>query len=147
VSAASASYAGDIDVTAAWTLLETDARATLVDVRTRAEWTFVGLPDLAGLDKTPVLIEWQVWPAMDRRADFAADLAGELERRGVRHGDPVLFLCRSGARSQSAAIALTERGYSACYNVAGGFEGGLDAERHRGTLSGWKASGLPWVQS
>ena len=28
-----------------------------------------------------------------------------------------------------------------------GFEGDKDGTGHRGTLGGWKAAGLPWVQS
>jgi hypothetical protein len=43
-------------------------------------------------------------------------------------------------------MALTAAGYSRCYNVSEGFEGGLDAEHHRGRAGGWKAAGLPWVQ-
>jgi rhodanese-related sulfurtransferase len=59
----------------------------------------------------------------------------------------VLFLCRSGGRSKSAAIAQTGAGYKKCYNVAGGFEGDLDADGHRGHIGGWKAAGLPWKQT
>ena len=44
------------------------------------------------------------------------------------------------------AVALTARGYSRCYNVSDGFEGGHDAQRHRGVQEGWKAAGLPWRQ-
>jgi rhodanese-related sulfurtransferase len=55
-------------------------------------------------------------------------------------------LCRSGARSRAAAMAMTAKGYNKCYNVAEGFEGNLDAEQHRGRVSGWKAAGLPWKQ-
>jgi rhodanese-related sulfurtransferase len=58
----------------------------------------------------------------------------------------MLFLCRSGARSRAAAMALTAAGYTSCYNIAEGFEGNPDAERHRGTTGGWKAAGLPWAQ-
>jgi len=58
----------------------------------------------------------------------------------------ILFLCRSGARSRAAAIAMTELGFARCYNIAGGFEGDLDGERHRG-VGGWKAAGLPWRQN
>jgi len=41
---------------------------------------------------------------------------------------------------------MTAAGYRRCYNVAEGFEGNPDAERHRGKTGGWKAAGLPWVQ-
>jgi rhodanese-related sulfurtransferase len=58
-----------------------------------------------------------------------------------------LFLCRSGARSRAAAAALTRIGFEKAFNVAGGFEGDLDGEGHRGAITGWKAAGLPWRQS
>jgi rhodanese-related sulfurtransferase len=65
---------------------------------------------------------------------------------GSDRNAPVYFICRSGARSRSAAQALTAAGYTRCYNVAGGFEGDVDAQGHRGRTNGWKASDLPWVQ-
>ena len=40
---------------------------------------------------------------------------------------------------------MTEQGFGPCYNVAGGFEGPPDGDRHRGTVGGWKAAGLPTV--
>ena len=73
--------------------------------------------------------------------------ADELRAQGIRPGQALFFLCRSGARSRAAAKAMTAAGFSPCYNVAGGFEGDLDADKHRGRLSGWKAAGLGWIQS
>ncbi|MEI9887937.1 MAG: rhodanese-like domain-containing protein [Rhizomicrobium sp.] len=137
-------YAGDLSVQDAWELLQSDPRARLIDVRTRPEWNFVGLPDLSGLGRDVALIEWQVFPTMQVNPAFAEQAAAAA---GPDKSAPVLFLCRSGARSRSAAIALTEAGYARAYNVAGGFEGDLDGERHRGTRNGWKASGLPWKQT
>lgn len=137
-------YAGDLSVGDAWALLKSDPRAQLVDVRTAAEWNFVGLPDLSSLGREPLLVEWQSFPTMHANLTFVAD----TERAGAPAKDaPVLLLCRSGVRSRAAAIALTAAGYSRAYNIAGGFEGDLDGERHRGRKSGWKASGLPWKQS
>lgn len=136
-------YAGDISAKDAWALLESTPEAVLVDVRTDAEWAFVGLPDLGALHKTVMKISWQRYPAMAIDAEFA----GHLKAAGVPPTAPVLFLCRSGARSRSAAIAATQAGYAQAFNVAGGFEGDLDGARHRGHVSGWKAAGLPWVQS
>jgi rhodanese-related sulfurtransferase len=135
-------YAGDLKPTDAWKLLAEDTKAQLVDVRTRPEWMFVGLPDLTSLRKKPMLQSWQVFPAMDIDGNFASTVAQQIPDRDA----PILFLCRSGARSRAAAIAMTQQGYSKCYNVAEGFEGNLDAERHRGRVGGWKAAGLPWAQ-
>ena len=74
------------------------------------------------------------------------NFSAELANRGVTPDQTTLFICRSGNRSAAAAIAMTAKGFTRCYNVAEGFEGPLDADKHRGTLGGWKARGLPWVQ-
>jgi rhodanese-related sulfurtransferase len=137
-----ANYAGDITPERAWQILVEDKSATLVDVRTKAEWSYVGVCDLGSIDKKPAFIEWQVFPTMAVNDGFV----DAVDHLGSPKDVPLLFLCRSGARSRSAAIATTGKGYQACYNIAGGFEGDPDAERHRGHVNGWKAAGLPWVQ-
>ncbi len=140
-------YAGDITPKEALALLQSDPKAQLVDVRSAAEWTFVGVPDLSSLQRKPILVEWQVFPGMGRNAEFDQTVAERLKAEGVATSTPITFLCRSGARSKAAAIAMTALGFSKCFNVVGGFEGDVDAERHRGGTNGWKADGLPWVQS
>jgi rhodanese-related sulfurtransferase len=116
-------------------------------VRTQAEWAYVGVPDLGQLGKTPIFQEWQVYPSMQVVADFTPRLVAALTARGADRSTPLVFICRSGVRSRAAAIALTDAGWARCYNIAEGFEGGLDATRKRGALGGWRARGLPWIQS
>ena len=128
-------------------MLNSDPKAQLVDVRTAAEWTFVGLPDLAGLGRRLHCVEWQSFPSMAANPDFVAETQSALAAAGAGPEAPVLFLCRSGGRSRAAAIAMTGAGYKKAFNVAGGFEGDLNTERHRGGNNGWKAQGLPWRQS
>jgi rhodanese-related sulfurtransferase len=140
-------YAGDVSADAAWAMLKSDEAAVLVDVRTKAEWAYVGAPDLSPIDKETVFIEWQEFPSMKVAGDFAPQLLGLLRARGVSAAAPVLFLCRSGVRSRAAAIAMTAAGQQRCFNIAQGFEGPPDASRKRGLIDGWKASGLPWAQS
>lgn len=135
-------YAGDLPPTAAYDLLRSEPKALLVDVRTDAEWTYVGLPDLAAAGKAPVKLAWQLFPAMTLNPEFVA----RLQQQAPDKDTPLLFLCRSGVRSKAAAIAMTQAGYSRAYNIADGFEGAPDGEKHRGRLNGWKASGLPWTQ-
>jgi rhodanese-related sulfurtransferase len=135
-------YAGDVTARQAWEQLSKDRRAVLVDVRTPAEWSYVGMPDLSALGKTLVKVFWQAYPGMALNGQFTE----ELGRAGLSKDDSLYFLCRSGARSRAAAEAMTALGYQRCYNVADGFEGPHDGERHRGQLAGWKASGLPWTQ-
>jgi len=133
----SGGYAGDLTPEQAWELVR-DSDAVLVDVRTEAEWRFVGVPDLAELGVQLGLVEW-VDAAGERNPDFVPAVA-ELSQ-----GRPVVFLCRSGQRSVSAAQVLTAAGSGPAYNVLDGFEGGLDADGHRGAV-GWRAVGLPWTQ-
>ncbi len=140
-------YAGDISVEAAMKLLSGDGKAALVDVRTEPEWQFVGAPDLSQLGKDVIFLSWQTYPSMQVPADFASRLAEILKERGAEANTPVLFLCRSGARSRSAAMEMTRSGWGQCYNVSDGFEGPLDPEGKRGRSGGWKSSGLPWRQS
>jgi len=137
-------YAGDLSVQDAWALLKSDPAARLVDVRTQPEWNFVGLPDLSELGRQVALVEWQSFPTMQVNPNF---VAATEQAVGADKSAPVLFLCRSGARSRSAAMALAQAGYTRAYNVAGGFEGDLDGQRHRGGKNGWKAAGLPWKQT
>lgn len=139
------SYAGDVTPRQTWDALASDPNAQVVDVRTRPEWTFVGMPQLSETGREVIPLEWQVYPTMQVDTAFADKLEAELERRGVPADASIYFLCRSGARSAAAAGAMTARGWTA-YNIAGGFEGNPDADGHRGTMEGWKADGLPWRQ-
>jgi rhodanese-related sulfurtransferase len=135
-------YAGDITPQRAWDLLREHPEAVLVDVRTAAEWRFVGVPDLSGLGRDVVYVEWNSVDGK-RNQNFLAELHDQVPMRDNR---PVVFLCRSGKRSISAAEAATDAGVGPSYNVLDGFEGDLDAAGHRGG-TGWRAIGLPWKQS
>ncbi|EFV13779.2 rhodanese-like domain-containing protein [Segniliparus rugosus] len=135
-------YAGDVTPQQAWEILKTEPAAVLVDVRTDAEWKFVGVPDVSSIGKTVVLAQWTTYPNGAPNANFL----DELREAGVRGGGPVVFLCRSGQRSIAAAQAATAAGLGPAYNILDGFEGALDQEKHRGS-TGWRAEGLPWRQS
>lgn len=144
MAASGAPYAGDVSPTYAYEILKAERDALLVDVRTRAEWAFVGVPDLSAIDKQAAFIEWKHYPDMRTNEAFLT----ELDRASGNKTDAaVFFLCRSGARSQAAAMAATEAGYTRAYNIEDGFEGPLNTSRHRGTSGGWKAEGLPWGQT
>ena len=139
-------YRGDAAPEDAWEMLSREPGAALVDVRTAAEWNFVGLPDLSAIAAPMLRVEWQSFPSGSIDQNFAATADEALRAAGSGPDAPILFICRSGARSAAAAGALAEAGYSRCYNVAGGFEGRRDEHGHRGTVEGWKAAGLPWQQ-
>lgn len=135
-------YAGDVTPTEAWQALNDDPRAVLVDVRTRPEWIYVGLPDLRAAAKEVVQIEWQTFPTGAVNPDFVAELAAA----GIERDQTVYFLCRSGVRSIAAAEAATRAGWTTSHNVLEGFEGPPGPDDRR-TVAGWKVAGLPWVQA
>lgn len=135
-------YAGDINPQEAWDLLQQDTDACLIDVRTAPEWQYVGVPTLEAMQKQTLCVSWLTYPGNEANPAFVE----QVKQGGVRPDQTILLICRSGARSQSAAIALTEAGFGRCINVAEGFEGDKDADGHRGTVGGWKHAGLPWSQ-
>ncbi len=135
-----------VSVDETWVRLERDRDSVLIDVRTNAEWAFVGLPDLSSIGKKLVQVEWQGFPVNRVNAAFLDQAAAALTAIGANKDSELFFICRSGGRSLSAARAMAAAGYTRCRNVADGFEGPLDPGRHRGRLGGWKAKGLPWGQ-
>lgn len=128
---------------AAWQALSEDPDAVLCDVRTEPEWAFVGVPDLASAGKKPLLIPWQVYPAMQVNATFLET----LRAAGIRPDQRLFFMCRTGGRSLAAARAAEAGGYEHAFNITDGFEGPVDSSGHRSFKAGWKAEGLPWRQS
>jgi len=140
---------GEVNPADAWDILATEKDARLIDVRTRAEWGFVGVPDVSELGHSVICTEWARHPGMSVNPDFVATLEKSLGNEGP---GKLLFLCRSGVRSLSAAKAITayfaEQGKAVeCFNVLEGFEGDLDSNGHRGNQNGWKHRGLAWRQS
>lgn len=134
-------YAENVSPSDAYVELQADPLAMLVDVRTSAEWSYVGLPDLTQLGKRVIFLEWQHFPDGALNTGFVE----QLREAGVDEGTPLYFLCRSGVRSAAAAKAATAAGLGPAYNVSDGFEGQLGQDGHR-SVSGWKADGLPWRQ-
>lgn len=128
-------YQGELTPDEAHALLQLAPGAKLVDVRTRAEWDWVGRVPNA------VEIEWNQYPGGVRNPNFVAELKRQIDPEAL-----VLFLCRSGVRSIGAATAATEAGYNNCFNILEGFEGDKDANGHRGNIGGWRKAGLPWIQ-
>lgn len=129
------SYEGALYPDEAYEILQSAPGAKLVDVRTRAELDWVGrIPDA-------VEIEWVTYPGMKPNPHFLAQLEQQVDKEAL-----VLFICRSGVRSNAAAAAATQAGFADCYNVLEGFEGDKDADEHRNTLGGWRVAELPWEQ-
>lgn len=129
-------YSGAVTPTEAWHLLQSVPKAKLVDVRSHAEWQFVGVVPEA------VQIELKSFPGMRENPHFLDQLKTQVDTETL-----VLFLCRSGARSHEAARIAAAHGYSNAYNIVEGFEGDKDGNSHRNSVNGWRAAGLPWIQS
>ena len=125
----------------AWERLVRSSSTRLVDVRTNAEWKYVGEPDVTSTGRDLVKVSRHLLPDMRLNPDFLDQLRG-----AVRPDDTLLFLCRSGGRSLAAAKAAKGAGMKESYSVAGGFEGDLDENGQRGNKAGWKYQELPWRQ-
>ena len=126
-------YAGALLPAEAHALMQSGAK--LIDVRTAPELQYVG--SVPGSH----VIEWNSYPEGRLNPQFLEQLAAKAGK-----DQPVMFLCRSGARSHHAAVAATRAGWQEAYNVLEGFEGDKDADQHRNTVGGWRKAGLPWVQ-
>jgi rhodanese-related sulfurtransferase len=129
-------YGGALTPSEAYEVWRNAPGAQLVDVRTRAEWDYVGRIPGA------VEIELLTYPGGRPNPGFMAELESKVDKSA-----PVLFICRSGARSHNAAMLAMQAGYPAAYNVLEGFEGDKDSHSHRNTSGGWRVAGLPWTQS
>jgi rhodanese-related sulfurtransferase len=128
-------YAGALTPTEAHDVMQHHAKAKLVDVRTRAEWDWVGrVPDA-------VEVEIMSYPGNRPNPAFVQQLEQAVPKDAV-----VMFLCRSGGRSHNAAGYAAQAGYANAYNVLEGFEGDRDDNGHRNKVGGWRAAGLPWEQ-
>lgn len=127
-------HAGNLSPQAAWELV-TSGRATLIDVRTIEERSFVGR--VPGSKH----VAWATGTAMTRNPHFVRQVSA------IAGSDTTLvLLCRSGKRSASAAEALTKAGFARVFNIAEGFEGDLDKNGQRGRVDGWRFRDLPWEQ-
>ncbi|MFA7279525.1 MAG: rhodanese-like domain-containing protein [Sterolibacterium sp.] len=128
-------FEGALTPREAWQILQHAPGARIIDIRSRAELEWVGrIPNA-------VEIEWQTYPGMKPNPYFLAEL-----KRAVDNESLLLFICRSGIRSQAAAVAATQAGFANCFNILEGFEGDKDANSRRGTVGGWRFAGLPWSQ-
>lgn len=131
-------------------LLESEENSVLVDVRTVEEYNLIGLVNSFSFEDRAILVPWKTLPGMQENPEFSEQLEDNLLKffgKDAKENIHVIFICRSGGRSNAAAHHATNLGFKNCYNLVGGFEGDLDAKEHRGNINGWKANNLPWRQS
>lgn len=152
----------------AYDMLRTIPNTYLIDVRTRAEYQFIGHPPMAylfpycffnnRLVKNEEGITYQ-FNAINR--SFIEEISKVFQGE-----NNLIIICRDGARSIDAAAKLMENGFKHVYNVKNGFEGpqfpffedenrlkfyrqlakrnNLHAYKHR-HYYGWQWWGLPWT--
>ena len=114
----------------------------LIDIRTKPEWEFIGVPDLSSLNKKTIFISWHMHPEMKINSLFE----NQITESNIKKNDNLFLICRSGNRSSNAAEFLTSRGFTHCFNVKDGFEGEIGSNHQRSTINGWKYCKLPWKQ-
>ena len=127
-------YAGAVPPQLAWELFSA-GEVVLVDVRTTEERKFVG--HIPGSQH----VAWATGTAMTRNPRFVRELEVKVGKQTT-----ILLLCRSGKRSALAAQAAATAGFNRVFNILEGFEGEIDATKHRGSKDGWRFHNLPWVQ-
>ena len=121
----------------AYDWLQNHPDALFVDVRMEIESLYVGRPP--GVVNVP----WYEYPDLQPDAQkFAEIVASEATGKD----QPLLLICRSGQRTVAAGNALQAAGFTDVQHVVHGFEGDLNDEFKRSTLSGWRFDGLPWEQ-
>ena len=128
-------YTGSLTPKEAYEVWQLAPGAKLVDVRTRAEWDWVGR--IPGAEE----IEWMSYPENQPNSFFLAQLKKQVDPESL-----VMFICRSGVRSSKATALASQNGYTECYDVLEGFEGDKDANGQRNRIGGWRHAGLPWHQ-
>ena len=122
--------------------LSIEVHSQLIDVRTKPEWIYVGVPDLSSINKKVIFVSWQVYPEMGTNKFFE----NQILESNIKKDSNLYFICRSGQRSYNAAEFLTSRGFSNCFNVIDAFEGKINHERQRALIDGWQFDNLPWKQ-
>jgi len=132
-------YAGALTPKEAFEVLQANSDAILVDVRTKAELELVGrIPGALN-------VEWAFYPGMVANEHFAEQLTAELDKLKAGKDSVLIFLCRTGGRSNNAAVVASSLGYTQAYNTLEGFEGEANAGKQRTLINGWKHAGLPWT--
>ncbi|MFZ3086571.1 MAG: rhodanese-like domain-containing protein [Methylotenera sp.] len=132
-------YAGAFTPQEAFEILQKNPKALLIDVRTKAEL------DLVGRIPSALNVEWAFYPGMVANENFAGQLTAELEKRHFDKNSVLIFMCRTGGRSNNAATVAASLGFTQAYNMLEGFEGEANADKQRTLINGWKHAGLPWT--
>lgn len=140
-----------LNASQAWGLKQQGgSEVLLIDIRSRAEAQYVGLPE--GIDRhipymeNSAFFEWddaRKQYKVELNPQFAQSIATLLAASAQGKNTVLVLMCRSGDRSAAAVNLLAQLGYSQVYSVLDGFEGDLSPSGKR-TVNGWKNAGLSW---
>ncbi len=139
----------------AYDLVQKHAKDVLfIDVRTRAEVGFLGMPTIADANIPYMLAgDWGQWDEnkstfkLTPNSGFLPAIEQQLAKKGLNKDSKIVVMCRSGSRSAKAAKLLAEAGYKNVYSVVDGFEGDKAKEgpnKGQRVVNGWKNANLPW---
>ena len=126
-------------------------RVLFLDVRTRAEATYVGMAQgidalVPFVEHPELMTEWDEKRnsyTLEPLQNFVTEVNRRLKDKGLTKDDFVVLICRSGDRSGRAANRLMDDGFGKVYSVIDGFEGDMSREGRR-DVNGWKNASLPW---
>ena len=141
----------NIEPPEAYELIQKAPRNTfIVDVRTRAEYQFVGHP--LGAYLVPIYFLSTIFKGKGYEMLENPDFGKNIMHKFNPEADTLIFMCRSGTRSALAMNAAVKAGWPVekAYSMMGGFEGGkiknpnssFNGRRNGG---GWRNEGLPWT--
>jgi len=144
-----------LDAPEAYKKVTDDSKKVLfVDVRTRAEINFLGMPQSVDANiPYMTLNEWYTWNEkkknfkLEVNSQFVDALNSRLAAKGLTKDDTVILLCRSGSRSAKAADLLAKNGFKKVYSIVDGYEGDKSKtaeNKGQRVVNGWKNAGLPW---
>lgn len=129
-------------------------KALLIDVRSRAEVAFLGMPTDADANiPYMTVVSFDEWDEkketfkMSPNSEFVMRVEELVSQKGLSKESPIYLICRSGSRSAKASKLLALAGYTDVYTVTDGYEGDKAKQGPRKgerVVNGWKNAGLPW---
>lgn len=137
--------------------MATKEKVLFLDVRTRAEVNFLGIPTVADANipymEIDSLYSWDEKKGvfkLEPNSGFMTEVQQRIKQKGMDTNSKIIVMCRSGDRSAKAADLLAKSGYKNVYSVVDGYEGDLAKEgAHKGqrAVNGWRNANLPWTYS
>jgi rhodanese-related sulfurtransferase len=116
-------------------LAKTNEDASLIDVRTQAEWDQDGKPNGKEIGLNTYFISFMIDVAEGRIVN--QEFEKKVDELKLDQSKAVFVMCKSGFRSLKAAEIINKKGFKT-FNIINGFICSEDVEPNC-----WKTSGLP----